>query len=77
MKKRTFLEIINEEIEKYRTRDDSYDINVDELNKIYERFDKEIFEIEQNFEASQYLLKATEIEALEYLKSKILQKAAL
>ncbi len=66
---KTLIQIIDEEIEKYHDFD--YDIDTDVLNSIYARFEQEVFEIEGNEEAEEYLLKATTLEALEYLKTKV------
>ena len=67
--KKTLLQVIDEEIEKYHDFD--YNIEADTLNSIYARFEQEIFDIEGNEEAEEYLLKATTLEALEYLKTKV------
>ena len=74
---KTLLTIINEEIGKYPTRDDLDDFDVDGMNKIYERFEKEHPEIYDKFEEDEYLLKATTPEALEYLKNLIITKTTL
>ena len=66
---KTLIQIIDEEIEKYHDFD--YNIDADVLNSIYARFEQEIFDIEGNEEAEEYLLKATTLEALEYLKTKV------
>ena len=77
--KKTLLTIINEEIEKYPTRDNDFlnDFDVNGMNKIYERFEKEHPEIYDKFEEDGYLLKATTPEALEYLKNLIITKTTL
>lgn len=60
---------INKEIEKHKA-DDNYDEYGEEMNKVFDRFEKE----HSSLEDDDYLLKATPIEALEYLKKRINKK---
>jgi len=64
------LRKINVQIRKHKASD-TYDEGGEEINKIFKQFNKEVFVIDNDNEASEYLLKATAPEQLEYLKERI------
>ena len=66
------LTVINAEIKKHEA-DPEYDEGGENMNKVYDRFEKEHFTIDADKEASDYILKATPVETLEYLKKRIEQ----
>ena len=67
------LEKIDAEIKKHKA-DETYDEYGEEANKIFAQFDKEVFVIDNDDEASDFLLKATSLEQMEYLKERILTR---
>ena len=71
--KNTLISKINKEIAKHKANAD-YDDDSENMNKIFKQFEAEHFIIDDNEEAFEFILNATSIETLEYLKKCIINK---
>lgn len=68
--------MIDAELAKHQANPEYYDDGGEEMNKIFNRFDVEVYDINGDEETYQYLLKATDVEALKYLKEKAMATKA-
>ena len=64
-----FIKIVNAELKKHKA-DPQYDEFGDNMNKVFEQFEKKYFLIDDDSDASDFILGATPMETLEYLKKR-------